>query len=78
MILCYQESNGDYLAVDTSSNRHYLEKFGQDDFEGWATAIARQVGSVCRTGVSREFLRTNCRRVARSKVPAEWLRAMDL
>jgi hypothetical protein len=61
MIHYYQESNGDYLAIETDSNRHYLSLYGKDHFEGRATAIEKQVGSVCTTAVSREFLRTNCK-----------------
>jgi hypothetical protein len=78
MILFFRERNGDFLAIDTSTNRHYLDHFGQDHFEGRATAIAGLVGSVCTTGISRAFLRTECRRVARAKVPADWRRAIGL
>ena len=76
MIAYFRENNGDFLAVDTSTNRYYREHFGQDCFEGKATAIAGLVGSVCTTGISGEFLRGKCKRVARSKVPGEWLRAI--
>jgi hypothetical protein len=76
MIAYYEESNGDFLAVDTATNRYYRENFGQNHFEGRATAIAGLVGSVCTIGISREFLRRNCKRVAKSKVPGEWLRAI--
>ena len=76
MICYYQESNGDYLAIDTSTNEYYLRFFGKDHFEGRATAIAAQVGSVCTTTVSREFLRRICKRVGKATVPAEWLRAI--
>jgi len=78
MIAYYEESNGDYLAIDTGTNSYYRENFGQDHFEGRATAIAGLVGSVCTTGISREFLRTKCKRVAKSNVPSEWLRAIGL
>jgi len=43
MILYYQENNGDYLAIDTDSNRHYLRLYGKDYFEGRATAIQGQL-----------------------------------
>ena len=76
MILYYQESNGDYLAIETSTNSYYRRNFGKDHFEGRATAIARQVGSVCTTGIARDFLKANCRRVAKADVPADWLRAI--
>jgi len=76
MILFYRENTGDFLAIDTSTNRYYLRHFSKDHFEGRATAIANQVGSVCTTGVSREFLRTNCKRVAKATVPEQWRRAI--
>jgi hypothetical protein len=78
MIAYFRESKGDFLAVDTATNRYYRENFGQDHFEGRATAIAGLVGSVCTTGISRVFLWRNCKRVAKCKVPGEWLRAIGL
>ena len=78
MIFFFQERNGDFLAIDTSTNRSYLDHFGHDHFEGRATAMARLVGSVCTTGISRDFLRAECRRVARVAVPADWRRAIGL
>ena len=76
MILYYREHNGDYLAIESSTNAFYRNTFGKDHFEGRATAIAGLVGSVCTTGISREFLRTNCKRVPRAKVPGEWRKAI--
>jgi len=76
MICFYREHNGDYLAIESSTNRFYLDVLSKDHFEGRATAIEGLVGSVCTTGISREFLRTTCKRVARGKVPAEWRRAI--
>jgi hypothetical protein len=76
MISFYRENTGDFLAIDTATNGYYLRNFRQDHFEGRATAIANQVGSVCTTGVSREFLRMNCKRVAKCIVPAEWRKAI--
>ncbi len=78
MILFFRENNGDFLAIDTSTNRHYLEHFGKDHFQGRATAIEGLVGSVCTTSISRAYLKTNCRRMPRTKVPAEWLKAIGL
>ena len=78
MICFYREHNGDYLAIDTSTNRYYRESFGKDQFEGRATAIAGQVGSVCTTGISREYLRGNCEPVAKIKLPREWRRAIGI
>lgn len=72
MILYFRENSGDYLAIDSSTNTYYRRLLGKDHFEARATAIAGQVGSVCRTGVSREFLKANCKRIARATVPAEW------
>ena len=78
MICFYREHSGDYLAIDTSTNRYYMETFGKDHFEGRATAIAGQVGSVCTTGISRDFLRRNCKRASKTKVPDEWRRAIGI
>lgn len=76
MILYYREQNGDYLAIDTSTNRYYRTAFGKDHYEGRATAIASLVTSVCTTSISREFLRGECKRVQKAKVPVKWLRAI--
>jgi hypothetical protein len=76
MILFYRENNGDYLAIDTTTNAYCLENFGKDYFEGRASAIQGLVSSVCTTCISRAFLRKNCKQVARARVPAVWKRAM--
>jgi len=76
MVFFYREYNGDFLAIDTATNSHYLRNFGKDHFEGRAAAIEKHVGSVCTTGVSREFLRANCKRVAKAKVPKVWRKAI--
>ena len=76
MILYFRENNGDYLAIETSTNSYYVRNFGKDHFEGRASAIAGLVSSVCTTGVSRGFLRTNCKRIAKAKVPVQWRRAI--
>ncbi len=77
MILFFREGGtGDYLAIDTDTNRYYLDTFGDDHFEARATAIERQVGSVWTCGVSREFLKIHCQRIARRTVPKEWQRAI--
>jgi len=78
MIHFYREQNGDYLAIDTETNRYYRDHFGQDHFEGRATAIAGLVSSVCTTGVSRDFLRQECKRVAKRRVPIAWRKAIGL
>ncbi len=72
VIAFYLDKNGDYLAIDTSTNTYYLDNFGTDHVEGRATAIEGLVGSVCTTCISREHLRVNCERVASAKVPTEW------
>ena len=66
MIQYYQETNGDYLAIETSTNSYYLRNCGKDHFESRATAIAGLVGSVCTTAVAREYLKNNCKRVSKS------------
>lgn len=76
LIVYYRERNGDFLAIDTDTNAFYLNVFGQDHFEGRATAIAGLVGSACTTGIARQFLRSECKRVPRAAVPAEWRRAI--
>jgi len=77
MIVFYRErASGDFLTIDTATNRYYLDNYGQDHFEGRATAIEGQVGSVCTCGVSREFLHARCRRIAKRKVPREWQKAI--
>jgi hypothetical protein len=78
VISYYVERSGDFLAVDRATNAYYWTNFGKDDVEGRATAIEGQLGSVCTTGISREFLRLNCRRIAKANVPAEWRRAIGL
>ena len=40
MIFHFREQNGDYLAIDTDTNRYYRESLDVDHFEGRATAIA--------------------------------------
>jgi hypothetical protein len=77
MVLFYREKRSrDYLAIDSSTNGYYLTNFAQDHFEGRATAIAGQIGSVCTTGISREYLKTQCRRIARKQVPQIWQKAI--
>jgi len=78
MILFYREDSGDYLAIDTTTNAYYRTNFGKDHFDGRATAIGREVGSVCTTGVSREYLKARCRRVAKRNVPTEWQKAIGM
>jgi hypothetical protein len=78
MIQYYQENTGDFLAIDTATNSYYLRNFGKDHFEGRASAITNQVGSVCTTAVSRQYLQQNCKRIARARVPMEWRKAIGL
>ncbi len=70
MILFYEEKNGDFLAIDTTTNAYYRQVLGHDTFEGRAAAIAGLTTSVCTTGISRSYLAERCKRVARSAVPA--------
>ena len=76
MILYFREKNGDYLAIDTATNSYYRKNLGKDYFEARATAIEGQVGSVCTTGIARDFLRKNCKKVAKATVPVEWQRVI--
>jgi hypothetical protein len=78
MILYFRERNGDFLASDTASRTYYLAPLGRDEYEGRATAIAGLVGSVCTTGISRDYLKAQCRRVPRAAVPADWREAIGL
>ena len=68
-----EDETGDYLAIDPSTNQYYLSNFGEDSFEGRATAIANDVSSVCTTSMSRRFLNNDCTEVNRADVPKEWL-----
>jgi hypothetical protein len=76
MILYYRERTGDYLAIDTGTNRYHRTALGKDHYEGRATAIASLVTSVSTTSISGDFLRTNCKRVPKAQVPGNWLRAI--
>jgi len=76
MIVYFQENNGDFLAIDTTTNSYHLRTFRKDRFEGRATAIQGLLGSVCTTGISREFLAVNCTKMAKWNVPAAWLKAI--
>lgn len=78
MILFYRERGGDYLAIATETNRFYRQIYGKDHFEGRATAIQGLVTSVCTTGISRDFLRQECKRVAKRRVPIAWQKAIGL
>ena len=78
MILFYREDNSDFLAIDSTTNAYYRTNFGKDHFEGRATAIAGQVGSVCTTAVSRDYLKARCRRVAKRNVSMEWRNAIGM
>jgi hypothetical protein len=74
----YREPNGDYLAI-WYDNGFRLDRDGkgyQKIFDGRATALAGLVGSVCSTGIGERF-RRRCKRVERSDVPHEWLRAIE-
>ena len=78
MIFFFQERNGDFLAIDTATRSYYRSTLGRDEYEGRATAIEGLVGSVCTTGISRDFLKAQCRRVPRAAVPEDWREAIGL
>lgn len=75
MILYYKEKNGDYLAIETTTNSYYQNNFKKDHFEGRATSLQGIVSSVCTTGISREFLK-DCKKVAKKNVPQKWQNAI--
>lgn len=76
MILFYQEEDGGFLAIDTGTNAYYRQVLGKDHFEGRAAALSALANSVCTTGIARAYLALNCKRVAKARVPAAWLRAI--
>ena len=74
----YQEQDkaGDYVCVDPSTSEYYT-RIGQPGMlEARVTAIHGEVGSVCTSSVSLEWLNRRCHRVLRSSIPAEWLRVL--
>ncbi len=68
-----EKETGDFLAIDPDTLGYYRKNFGKNQYEGRATAIAQQVGSVCTTSIAHSFLMNDCTRVGKSEVPAEWL-----
>jgi hypothetical protein len=78
VILFYHELNGDFLAIDAGTNHYYRGVLGHDDFEGRVAAIEGQVGSVCSTAISRSYLLSKCKRIAKSNVPSDWRKAIGL
>lgn len=76
MILFYQEEDGGFLAIDTDTRSYYLATSGRDECEGRAAALSGLAGSVCTTGISKQYLREKCKRVAKAKVPVKWLKAI--
>ncbi len=73
-----EDDTGDYLAIEPSTNQYYLTHFGEDSFEGRATAIANNVLSVCTTSMSRRFLDNDCTEVKQSEVPQDWQNAIGI
>jgi hypothetical protein len=69
----YQEPNGDYLVVDTSTRDYYAQLGRPNLLEGRSTGIEGLKTSVCTGAVSSEFL-SGCKRVKQSDVPKSWLR----
>lgn len=80
MIRYYREFKGDYLAVDFSPEHICPQKDHDGSMirEGRATAISGVSSSVCTTGISERFLKTECQRVPKRMVPKEWIKAIGL
>lgn len=77
MTLYYQDRQGDWMEVDHGTRRYYRD-IGQPNIrQARATAIKNMPESICTCGVSVEWVRENCRRVARRDVPTEWLLWID-
>jgi hypothetical protein len=79
MILYYREiESGDYLCADHSTKSYYLRTSGDEELRQCrATAITKEIGSVCTCTIFLAYLRTKCKRVPKSKVPKVWLRVLD-
>jgi len=77
----YREPNGDYLAIDYPSHKHYASArnsvLGCRCWEGRATCISGLITSVCTTGISGTFL-MGCVKVRKADVPPEWIQAIGL
>ena len=72
MIVYYQEKDGDYLAIDTSTNSYYVRCFLKDHCEGRATAIAGQGWlGLYDGGFQGSSCERTARRSAKATVPAE-------
>jgi hypothetical protein len=67
VILFYHELNGDFLAINAGTNHYYRSVLGRDDFEERAAAIEGEVGWVCSTAISRDYLRSKCKSGSQSQ-----------
>jgi len=74
-MLYYRETNGDYIAVDPTTEEYY-KRLGLRQLEGRASAVAGHPGSVCTTGIGLEFLKT-CKPVRLADIPEEWRRFLS-
>jgi len=72
----YYADDDEYLYVNHRSARYWGMLNKPELRECRAPAIAGSVSSVCTTSVDVGYLRRFCKRVPRSAVPAEWLRAL--
>jgi hypothetical protein len=71
--LYYRERDGDYLSVSPAHVRR--DEFGQQIYDGRATALAGLPASVCTTGIGEQFL-AQCDRISRRHDPRQWLTAL--
>lgn len=71
-----QDKHGDYVSVDPSTEQYYVSIGQPGILEARCTAIAGDVDSVCTTGVSLQWLRKHCHRVAKRDIPVEWLEVL--
>jgi hypothetical protein len=69
-----EKATGDYLVIDPDTLPYYRKNFGKNEYEGKATAIAKEINSVCTTAISHAFLMENCVRIGKSEVPQQWLK----
>lgn len=72
MLKYYQETNGDYLCVDTTRGLLGDPKL----FVARTANISGDISSVCTTGIHQEYLEQNCRQVLKKDVPKKWLKTL--
>lgn len=82
MIIYYKDNQTeepDYLSIDTKTKDWQYEnsRFGQRKiavmYEGRASAIQGIPSSVCTTGINADYIKQQCKRIAKKQVPEVWL-----